>query len=72
MRPELLVQEIRTEAKTHAGTLLVIIDEIQKVPALLDNIQILIAEQIAQFVLTGSSVRKLRQNRLLIYCLVVW
>ena len=61
MRPELLVQEIRTEAKTHAGTLLVIIDEIQKVPALLDNIQILIDEQVAQFVLTGSSARKLRQ-----------
>lgn len=40
---------------------LVIIDEIQKVTPLLDAVQDLIDSQIAQFVLTGSSARKLRR-----------
>ena len=39
---------------------LVIIDEIQKVPQLMDVIQYLIDNQRAQFVLTGSSARKLK------------
>jgi len=41
---------------------LVIIDEIQKVMPLLDAVQDLIDSQIAQFVLTGSSARKLRRE----------
>lgn len=41
---------------------LVIIDEIQKVPALMDVVQLIIDNKEAQFVLTGSSVRKLRRH----------
>lgn len=41
---------------------LVIIDEIQKIPALLDIIQDTIDQDIAQFILTGSSARKLRRK----------
>lgn len=41
---------------------LVLIDEVQKNPHLLDLIQVLVDEQTAQFILTGSSVRKLRRG----------
>jgi predicted AAA+ superfamily ATPase len=40
----------------------VIIDEVQKVPALLDEVHGLIETRGAQFVLTGSSARKLRRS----------
>jgi len=39
---------------------LVLVDEVQKVPHLMDLIQYLIDENKAQFVLTGSSARKLK------------
>ena len=41
---------------------LVVIDEIQKVPALLDEIHFLIEEQKQVFVLCGSSARKLKRG----------
>lgn len=41
---------------------LIIIDEIQKVPSVLDPIQSLIDKKVAQFVITGSSARKLKQQ----------
>lgn len=41
---------------------LTIIDEVQKVPALLDEVHWLIENQRASFVLTGSSARKLRRS----------
>jgi uncharacterized protein len=41
---------------------LIIIDEIQKVTPLLDAVQDLIDSQVAQFILTGSSARKLKRN----------
>lgn len=41
---------------------LVIVDEVQKVIPLLDAIQDLIDSQVAQFILTGSSARKLRRE----------
>jgi len=41
---------------------LVILDEVQKVPAILDVVQDLIDRKIADFVLTGSSARKLRRS----------
>jgi uncharacterized protein len=41
---------------------LVIIDEVQKVMPLLDAVQDLIDSQVAQFILTGSSARKLRRK----------
>ncbi len=42
---------------------LIIIDEIQKVPELLDVIQYLIDQRKAQFILTGSSARKLKAGK---------
>ena len=41
---------------------LVLLDEVQKVPELLDAVQDLIDRQIARFILTGSSARKLRRR----------
>lgn len=62
--PNLLRQEIAAYKLTHAANRppLVIIDEVQKVPVLMDLIQLMIDEQEAQFILTGSSVRKLRRH----------
>ncbi len=42
------------------GSNLVVIDEVQKIPALLDEVHRLIEEQGLRFLLTGSSARKLR------------
>lgn len=44
------------------GTNWVIIDEVQKIPALLDEVHRLIERRHLTFVLTGSSARKLRQK----------
>lgn len=55
-RPSLL----RERFQRHRG--LVVIDEVQKVPALLDEVQWLIGNARAQFLLTGSSARKLRRG----------
>lgn len=41
---------------------LIIIDEIQKVPLLMDSLQEIIDKKMAQFVITGSSARKLRRG----------
>ncbi len=53
--PTILAQE------THAESL-VIIDEIQKLPALLDEVHRLISTRNQRFVLTGSSARKLKRG----------
>lgn len=60
--PGLLRGEI--EALKTEGSLppLVVLDEVQKVPVLLDSIQDLIDRGAARFVLTGSSARKLRRG----------
>src|SRR5690349_18872913 len=58
--PDQLIREVQA-LKNNKGSLpLVIIDEVQKVPALMDGVQYLIDQGIAQFILTGSSARKLR------------
>lgn len=41
---------------------LIVIDEVQKLPALLDEVQLLIEELGLRFLLTGSSARKLRRG----------
>lgn len=41
---------------------LIILDEVQKVPVILDVVQDLIDRKIANFILTGSSARKLRRG----------
>lgn len=60
--PALLVNEIEALAETMDQQPLITIDEIQKIPILMDVAQDLIDRKIAQFILTGSSVRKLRRS----------
>lgn len=58
MQPSLLRQELlAVPPKTP-----VIIDEVQKIPALLDEIQWLIVNHKIQFILSGSSARKLKRG----------
>lgn len=60
--PSKLIQEIA--ALNHDQQLpLIIIDEVQKVPEILDVVQYLIDNKRAKFVLTGSSARKLKHNK---------
>ncbi len=57
-RPALLREELELLPKNE----LVIIDEIQKIPALLDEVHWLIANRNLRFILSGSSARKLRRS----------
>jgi predicted AAA+ superfamily ATPase len=50
------------EARLRAGTKAIFIDEVQKVPSLLDEVHALIEEKQARFFLTGSSARKLKRG----------
>lgn len=45
-----------------ASDRIVVLDEIQKLPSLLDEVQLLIEERRIKFLLTGSSARKLRRG----------
>lgn len=59
-QPELLLDEIRTQKRILKRKPLIIIDEVQKIPNITDNIQVLIDEGTAQFIITGSSARKIK------------
>jgi predicted AAA+ superfamily ATPase len=62
--PHKLGQELRTRLQSVAGKLFVSIDEIQRVPALLNEVHSVIEEfkgRVA-FLLTGSSARKLKRG----------
>ena len=54
------IQNIKKEKKIKLP--LAVIDEVQKVPVILDVIQDLIDNDVALFILTGSSARKLRRG----------
>lgn len=58
--PSLMLQEILAAPP---GNQPVIIDEVQKIPALLDDVQWLIVNHNIQFILCGSSARKLKRSR---------
>lgn len=58
-RPSLLREELLAQPP---GTKPVVIDEIQKIPELLDEVQWLIVNHRIQFVLCGSSARKLKRT----------
>lgn len=60
--PALLIGEIEALAKTLPNKPLVFVDEVQKVPDILDAIQYLIDNQTAYFIITGSSARKLKKT----------
>lgn len=64
-QPALLSGEIEALAESLKKPPLIFIDEIQKMPTLLDTIQSLIDRKVAQFILTGSSARKLKTSNLL-------
>lgn len=59
LNPDLIIKEV---AALNTKQPLIIIDEIQKAPAILDPIQTLIDDKQAWFILTGSSARKLRRQ----------
>ena len=59
-RPELLRQEIEAEGAEPARQ--IVIDEIQKAPALLDEVHWLIENRGLRFALCGSSARKVRRG----------
>jgi len=61
--PDQLLREVEALKKTNGKPPLVVIDEVQKVPDLMDGIQYLIDKKLGQFILTGSSARKLRHNK---------
>jgi uncharacterized protein len=56
--PSLLISKV----KGASGNPMVFIDEVQKVPELMDAVQLLIDENRGSFLLTGSSARKLRRR----------
>ncbi len=58
-QPGLLLGEIEALAEQLNTKPLVVIDEIQKIPEILNVVQDLIDRDIAKFILTGSSARKL-------------
>lgn len=61
--PELLSAETEALAAGTPGRMpLVALDEVQRVPELVNTVQDLIDRKVAQFVLTGSSARKLRRK----------
>lgn len=61
--PLALLSEIEYLATQSAASPLVIIDEIQKIPLLMDAVQDLIDRKIARFIVTGSSARKLKRHK---------
>lgn len=60
-QPQTMRQEILAAAGKYQKKPIVIIDEVQKVPALLDEAQWLIVNHGIQFILCGSSARKLKR-----------
>ncbi len=61
--PEALANEIEALCETKQDKPIIIIDEIQKIPILIDVAQDLIDRKMAQFILTGSSARKLTREK---------
>ncbi len=60
--PLLLAKELDLVIEKTGKKPLIFIDEIQKIPQLMDLIQLLIDADKAQFILTGSSARKLKHG----------
>jgi predicted AAA+ superfamily ATPase len=59
VNPSLMLQELLAEPP---GNEPVIIDEVQKIPQLLDDVQWLIVNKNIQFILCGSNARKLKRS----------
>jgi predicted AAA+ superfamily ATPase len=63
--PTLLLKELKLELPRWKIPPLIFVDEIQKIPEIMDTIQLLIDQKQAKFILTGSSVRKLRHGKII-------
>lgn len=62
MRRELIENPMKLSQMIPSQSTIVIIDEIQKVPELLDIVHLLIEEKKIKFLMTGSSARKIKQT----------
>ncbi len=60
--PDLLIRQVKALHRKNGALPLIVIDEVQKVPPLMDGVQYLIDEKLGQFILTGSSARKLKHG----------
>jgi len=60
--PELFERELTFQLKSYPHPPIVCIDEVQKIPRIMDIAQHLHDDKMARFILTGSSARKLRHN----------
>ncbi|WP_194847070.1 ATP-binding protein [Candidatus Neptunochlamydia vexilliferae] len=60
--PDQLIREVEALKHKNGKPPLVVVDEVQKVPSLMDGVQHLIDKKLGQFILTGSSARKLRHG----------
>lgn len=60
--PSSLIGEIKALAGSLKRQPQVIIDEVQRCPDLMNAVQLLIDDKVAQFIITGSSARKLRRQ----------
>lgn len=58
--PALLEKELEVQIKSYSKKPIIFIDEVQKIPSVMNIAQHLIDDQLAQFILTGSSARKLK------------
>ena len=58
-RPSLIREQLGSDKSNHE---LIVIDEIQKLPQLLDEVHLMIEDYGTKFLLTGSSARKLRRS----------
>ena len=61
--PALLEKELEEQIKPYATPPVIFIDEVQKIPRVMDVAQFLIDQKLAQFILTGSSARKLKTGK---------
>lgn len=61
--PALLESELEEKIQVYKKPPLIFIDEIQKIPRVMDIAQHLIDKKLAQFILTGSSARKLKTGQ---------
>src|ERR1700722_1721417 len=60
--PVALAEELNFVIKKTTKKPLILIDEVQKIPLIMDIAQDLIDKKVAQFILTGSSARKLKHG----------
>jgi predicted AAA+ superfamily ATPase len=61
--PTLLIREIKVQLSNYKTPPVIFLDEVQKIPSIMDSVQLLIDQKKALFILSSSSVRKLRHGK---------